>query len=544
MNNPRPTSRAHLLWMPLLIALAVIAGIFIGNRFSSRKYAVDNDRKLNTILNTIASEYVDTVNMDQLIEMSIPQILANLDPHTLYFSAAEIRSANEELSGSFSGIGISFMIMNDTVNVIEVISGGPSENVGIMAGDRIVAIDDSAFVGPQVNNSEVMRRLRGEKGTKVKLGIKRASSTKTLTFTITRGDIPVNSVDAAYMLDKTTGYVKVNQFGRTTYDEFITALDKLEREGAKRYVVDLRGNGGGYMEPAIYMANEFLSNNRLIVYTKGRYKRDDMQFWSDGNGQFQSAELVLLIDEYSASASEIFAGALQDNDRALVVGCRSFGKGLVQQQHILPDSSAIRLTIARYYTPSGRCIQKDYKAGSFSYEKELYDRYLSGELYSQDSIKLDRSQLFTTTTGRTVYGGGGIVPDIFVPRDTAGITSYYIDVANAGLMQQFAFHYVDTHRAALKQMTDYKQFLRTLPSDDQLLQTFVDYAAARGVPPRWYYINQSRSVIVTNIKALVARDVFGNEAFYPIFNRNDATLQAALKALSKHKAAFPIKPTK
>ena len=544
MNNPRPTSRAHLLWMPLLIALAVIAGIFIGNRFSSRKYAVDNDRKLNTILNTIASEYVDTVNMDQLIEMSIPQILANLDPHTLYFSAAEIRSANEELSGSFSGIGISFMIMNDTVNVIEVISGGPSEKVGIMAGARIVAIDDSAFVGPQVNNSEVMRRLRGEKGTKVKLGIKRASSTKTLTFTITRGDIPVNSVDAAYMLDKTTGYVKVNQFGRTTYDEFITALDKLEREGAKRYVVDLRGNGGGYMEPAIYMANEFLSNNRLIVYTKGRYKRDDMQFWSDGNGQFQSAELVLLIDEYSASASEIFAGALQDNDRALVVGCRSFGKGLVQQQHMLPDSSAIRLTIARYYTPSGRCIQKDYKAGSFSYEKELYDRYLSGELYSQDSIKLDRSQLFTTTTGRTVYGGGGIVPDIFVPRDTAGITSYYIDVANAGLMQQFAFHYVDTHRAVLKQMTDYKQFLRTLPSDDQLLQTFVDYAAARGVPPRWYYINQSRSVIVTNIKALVARDVFGNEAFYPIFNRNDATLQAALKALSKHKAAFPIKPTK
>ena len=544
MNNPRPTSRAHLLWMPLLIALAVIAGIFIGNRFSSRKYAVDNDRKLNTILNTIASEYVDTVNMDQLIEMSIPQILANLDPHTLYFSAAEIRSANEELSGSFSGIGISFMIMNDTVNVIEVISGGPSEKVGIMAGDRIVAIDDSAFVGPQVNNSEVMRRLRGEKGTKVKLGIKRASSPKTLTFTITRGDIPVNSVDAAYMLDKTTGYVKVNQFGRTTYDEFITALDKLEREGAKRYVVDLRGNGGGYMEPAIYMANEFLSNNRLIVYTKGRYKRDDMQFWSDGNGQFQNAELVLLIDEYSASASEIFAGALQDNDRALVVGCRSFGKGLVQQQHMLPDSSAIRLTIARYYTPSGRCIQKDYKAGSFSYEKELYDRYLSGELYSQDSIKLDRSQLFTTTTGRTVYGGGGIVPDIFVPRDTAGITSYYVDVANAGLMQQFAFHYVDTHRAALKQMTDYKQFLRTLPSDDQLLQIFVDYAAARGVPPRWYYINQSRSVIVTNIKALVARDVFGNEAFYPIFNRNDATLQSALKALSKHKAAFPLKPTK
>ncbi len=536
-----PTSRAHLLWMPLAIAAAVVVGIFIGNRFSSRKYAVDNDRKLNTILNMIASEYVDTVNMDQLIEMSIPQILANLDPHTLYFSAEEIRSANEELGGSFSGIGISFMIMNDTINVIEVISGGPSEKVGILAGDRIVAIDDSAFVGSQVNNSEVMRRLRGNKGTKVKLGIKRANTPKTLSFTITRGDIPVNSVDASYMLDKTTGYVKVNQFGRNTYNEFLTALASLEREGAKRYVVDLRGNGGGYMETAIYMANEFLPDNRLIVYTKGRYKRDDSQFWSDDSGGFADAELVVLIDEFSASASEIFAGAIQDNDRGLVVGCRSFGKGLVQQQLMLPDSSAIRLTIARYYTPSGRCIQKDYKAGTFNYEKELYDRYMSGELYSQDSMKIDRSQVFTTTTGRTVYGGGGIVPDIFVPRDTTGITSYYIDVVNAGLLQKFAFQYVDNHRAALGKMSDYKQFLRTLPSDDQLLQAFVDYASTQGVPARWYYIHLSRDVILSNIKALVARDVFGNQAFYPIFNRNDATIQAALKALNKHKAAFPIR---
>ncbi|MBR6283513.1 MAG: S41 family peptidase [Muribaculaceae bacterium] len=541
MPNNRTSSRAQFLWIPLAIAAAVVVGIFIGNRFSSRKYAIDRDRKLNTILNMIASEYVDTVNMDQLIEMSIPQILANLDPHTLYFNSDEIRAANEELGGSFSGIGISFMLMNDTVNVIEVISGGPSEKVGLMAGDRIVAIDDSAFVGPQVNNNEVMRRLRGEKGTKVKLGIKRANSPKMFTFIITRGDIPVTSVDASYMLDKTTGYVKVNQFGRNTYDEFINALGDLEYEGARRYVIDLRGNGGGYMETAIYMANEFLANNQLIVYTKGRFKRDDSQFWSDGNGQFQNAELVVLIDEFSASASEIFAGAMQDNDRGLVVGCRSFGKGLVQQQLFLPDSSAIRLTIARYYTPSGRCIQKDYKAGAFNYEKELYDRYMNGEIYSRDSMKIDRSQVFSTSMGRTVYGGGGIVPDIFVPRDTTGITSYYIDVANAGLLQKFAFTYVDAHRAVLTNMDDYKQFLRTLPSDDQLLQSFVDYATSQGVAPRWYYINQSRDLILTNVKALVARDVFGNEAFYPIYNRNDATIQAALKALNKHKAAFPIR---
>ncbi|MBO7608935.1 MAG: S41 family peptidase [Muribaculaceae bacterium] len=538
-TNPRPP----FLWMPILLAAAVVVGIFIGNRFSSRKYAADNDRKLNTILNLIANDYVDTLNIDDLIEQSIPEILSNLDPHTVYFSAQEIKAANEELSGSFSGIGISFMILNDTINVVEVIPGGPSEKVGLLAGDRIVSIDDSTFVGEKVNNNEVMKRLRGDKGTKVKLGISRNNTSKILSFIVERGDIPVNSVDASYMLDKTTGYVKVNQFGRTTYDEFITAMGSLKNEGAKRFIIDLRGNGGGYMEMAIYMANEFLSANRLIVYTKGRYKRDDSQFWSDGSGNFQNDEVVVLIDEFTASASEIFAGALQDNDRGLVVGCRSFGKGLVQQQLTLPDSSAIRMTIARYYTPSGRCIQKDYKGG-VNYEKELLDRYLSGEIYSKDSMKIDKSQVFTTSTGRTVYGGGGIVPDIFVPRDTTGITSYYIDVANAGLPQKFAFAYVDHNRKSLASMTDYKQFLRTLPSDDVLLGEFVDYATTQGVPARWFYINQSRDVILTSIKALIARDTFGNEAFYPIYNRNDVTIQTAIKALNKHKAMFPILPSK
>ena len=529
------------IWLPIAIAAAVVVGIIIGSRFQSGKPVADNDRKLNAILNLIAQDYVDTTNLKDLIEMSIPEILSNLDPHTTYFSAEDLQAATDELNGSFSGIGISFMLMNDTIDVIEVIPGGPSEKVGIMNGDRIVSINDSTVAGKKITNGDVMKRLRGAKGSKVKLGILRQNSSKVLTFTITRGDIPVNTVDTYYMIDKNTGYVKVNQFGRHTYDEFITAMSSLKDEGAKRYMIDLRNNGGGFMEMAVLMVNEFLPADQPIVYTKGRYKRDDSEVWSDGNGSFQDAEVVVLIDEYSASASEIFAGALQDNDRGLIVGNRSFGKGLVQKEFILPDSSAIRLTTARYYTPSGRCIQKDYKKGGLlDYEKEVYDRYLNGEMYSRDSMKVDKSQTFTTLHGRTVYGGGGIVPDIFVSRDTSGITNYYIEVMNAGLPQRYAFAYCNSNRASLNKMSDYNQFLRTAPSDDALLKDFADYASRNGVAPRWYYINLSRDMLVTVIKALIARNAFGNQAYYPIVNRNDKTVQAALKALNKHKAAFPI----
>ena len=537
----KQNSARQPIWLPLAIAAAVVVGIIIGSRFQSGKPVVDNDRKLNAILNLIAQDYVDTTNLKDLIEMSIPEILSNLDPHTTYFSAEDLQAATDELNGSFSGIGISFMLMNDTIDVIEVIPGGPSEKVGIMNGDRIVSINDSTVAGKKITNGDVMKRLRGAKGSKVKLGILRQNSNKVLTFTITRGDIPVNTVDTYYMIDKNTGYVKVNQFGRHTYDEFITAMSSLKDEGAKRYMIDLRNNGGGFMEMAVLMVNEFLPADQPIVYTKGRYKRDDSEVWSDGNGSFQDAEVVVLIDEYSASASEIFAGALQDNDRGLIVGNRSFGKGLVQKEFILPDSSAIRLTTARYYTPSGRCIQKDYKKGGLlDYEKEVYDRYLNGEMYSRDSMKVDKSQTFTTLHGRTVYGGGGIVPDIFVSRDTSGITNYYIEVMNAGLPQRYAFAYCNSNRASLNKMSDYNQFLRTAPSDDALLKDFADYASRNGVAPRWYYINLSRDMLVTVIKALIARNAFGNQAYYPIVNRNDKTVQAALKALNKHKAAFPI----
>lgn len=537
--------RDYSAWLPLAIAISVIAGIvvgiFMGNPFSSKDYSTQSDRKLNTILNLISQEYVDdSIKTSDLIEMTIPSILANLDPHSSYLSARDLVAAQEELNGSFSGIGVSFQLMSDTIVVLEVIPGGPSDRAGLIAGDKIVTINDSVFVGSQVDANAVREKLRGAKGSKVKVGIAREGSSKLHSFLITRGDIPMNSVDASYMIDKTTGYVKVSQFGRNTYNEFVNALTSLKSQGAKRFMVDLRGNGGGYLEIAIIMINEFLPSNRLIVSTKGRYRRDETTAYSDGRGQFQNEELVVLIDEFSASASEIFAGAIQDNDRGLIIGCRSFGKGLVQKQFDLPDKSAIRLTIAKYYTPSGRCIQKPYNNGESAYQKDLLDRYSNGELYSRDSIKIDKSKIFETSTGRKVYGGGGIIPDIFVPRDTAGFSSYYAAVAGAGIFQEYALKYVTAHRAELSKMTDYKQLMRNLPANDVLLNDFVKYAADKGIPARWYYIHQSQDIITSLVKALIARDILGQSAYYPIINRSDKTIDAALKALNKHKAAFPI----
>lgn len=532
-------------WLPLAIALSVIAGIivgiFMGNPFSNSEYSKQSDRKLNTILNLISQEYVDdSIKSSELIEMSIPAILANLDPHSSYLTAKDYALTQGELNGSFSGIGISFQIMNDTIVVIEVIPGGPSDKAGLMAGDKIVSIENKPWVGGQSDNSKVLEMLRGPKGTKVKIGVARDGQSKVLNYVITRAEIPQNSVDASYMLDKTTGYVKVSQFARNTYNEFVNALNSLKNQGAKRFMIDLRGNGGGYFEIAIIMANEFLPPNRLIVSTKGRYRKNETTAYSDGRGQFLDQELVVLLDEFSASASEVFAGAIQDNDRGLIMGCRSFGKGLVQKQFDLPDKSVLRLTIAKYYTPSGRCIQKPYDHGGSAYEKDLLDRYSNGELYSKDSIKIDKSKIFETSTGRKVYGGGGIIPDIFVPRDTAGYSSYYAAVFGAGLLQEYALKYVTQHRPQLSKMNDYKQLMRNLPANDDMLNDFVKFAAAKGVPARWYYIHQSQDIITSVLKGLIARDIFGQNAYYPIVNRIDKTIEAALKALNKHKAAFPI----
>ena len=537
MKNDNHTPR--YVNVPLLIAFALVLGIFIGSKFAS-KSTIDLDRKINNILGIVADEYVESVNMDSLVELAIPDIIAQLDPHSVYISAKDYEQANEELNGNFCGIGISFQVMEDTINVIEVIPGGPSEKVGIANGDKIISVDGKNFTGEKINPNLVKEQLRGPKNSVVKLGVKRATSAKTLYFTVTRGDIPIKSVDAAYMIDKNTGYVKVNQFGRNTYDEFVAALSVLKNEGAKRYIVDLRGNGGGYMEIAVAMANEFLPKDNLIVSTKGRYKKNDTSVYSDGNGSYQDAEIVVLINEFSASASEIFAGAMQDNDRGLVIGARSFGKGLVQREFKLSDNSAIRLTIARYYTPTGRCIQKDYKLGQAAYERELINRFNNGELDYRDSIKVDKSKMYKTPHGRIVYGGGGIIPDIFVPRDTVGFTSYYFAVVNAGLIQNYVLKYVTAHKAKFKNVKDYKDVIRLLDDNTQLLNDFVNFAAKHDVPARWYYINQSRDLLLNDLKAFVARDLLGQKAFYPIYNRNDKTIEAALKALNKHKAAFPL----
>lgn len=530
-----------IIWYPLVISIAIVLGIVIGNYISTKKFTLDKDRKINAVLNLIQSEYVDSIDVKDLVEQAIPAIIGNLDPHSYYIPASDIRAENEKLDGSMSGIGVSFFMMNDTANVDQVIPNGPAEKVGMLAGDRIISVNGESIVGGTLTAEGIRSKIRGEKGTKVRIGVKRNTSKKTLTFTITRDDIPMNTIDVSYMLDDKTGYIKIAQFGKNTYDEFFAALSKLKKDGASRYIVDLRGNPGGYMEMAILMVNEFLEQGELIVYTKGRKEREDIQVWSDDQGSFHDAQVAVLIDEYSASASEIMAGALQDNDRGLVVGRRSFGKGLVQKQIYLPDSSAIRLTIARYYTPSHRCIQKDYTLGDEDdYSKELYDRYTHGELYSADSIKVDKSKIFRTANGRIVYGGGGIVPDIFVPNDTTGITTYYRAVANLGLLQQYVYTYVDINRDQLKNVKAVKQLMGMMPSDDALTYDFVCYARDNGVPMRWYYINLSRSLIARQLRALVIRDVLGSEEFYRYYNRTDNTVNAALKALNDGKGKFPI----
>ncbi len=527
------------VWMPLALALALVGGMWIGKTFFNNYHGWDSRSKLDTILELINKNYVDEIDTDSILEVSFPEIISHLDPHSVYIPASDLQSVNEELEGSFSGIGISFNMLGDTINVLEVISGGPSEKVGILPGDRIITINDSLVAGQKWTNSKVMSNLRGPKGSTVRLGIKRPTAKELLPYDVKRDDIPVTSIDASYFIDDEVGYIKINKFGATTYSEFLTSMVTLMTDGAKRFIIDLRGNGGGFMDHAVLMANEFLPSGSPIVAIKGKNRSRDNATMSDGSGSFKDKELVVLLDEISASASEIFAGAMQDNDRGLIIGRRSFGKGLVQNQLELPDSSALRLTIARYYTPSGRCIQKTYAPG-VDYERELLNRFEHGELYSADSIKQDKSLEFTTLHGRTVYGGGGITPDIFVPNDSTGITSYYINVINAGLIPKYTFEYTDANRANLSKSKDGHELLTMLPDDDTLLQNFVNYAQKNGVAPRWYYINLSRDLLVNSLKAMIARNIHGVQGYYEVMNDSDPTVLAALEALNSGKSAFPI----
>ncbi len=527
-------NKIALTYIPALIVLTLLAGILIGSNFNIRKKSPAAS-KLQEIYSLIEAEYVDEISIDSLLEETIPLMLSNLDPHTAYIPAANLENVNNELDGSFSGIGISFQIMNDSITVLEVISGGPSEKVGLQAGDRIVEVNDTLMTGESISSDDVMRKLRGPRDTQVKLEIKRSGAPALLTYTVTRGDIPVTSIDASYLINPTTGYIKVNKFGRNTFTEFFTQMMMLRAMGAKDYILDLRGNGGGFLDVAIRMANEFLPAGAGIVETRGRDGKTHDTVVADGTGTFRNGRLAVLLDEFSASASEIVAGAIQDNDRGTILGRRSFGKGLVQTQEELSDGSAVRITTARYYTPSGRCIQKPFTKGNTdNYALEIYDRYASGEVFSADSVKFDTSLLYHTAAGREVYGGGGIMPDIFVPADTANITSYYTQVSNAGLLHRFSFEYMDANRSRLDKAGSADELLTLLPDDAQLLSNFVNFAARNGIAARWYYINISRPLLVNVLKALIARDVLGTAAFYEINNNRDNVVLRALEEFNRH----------
>ncbi len=527
--------------IPLVLALGIIGGIFIGKHTSLQKVSPEEE-KIRMIMDLIEQQYVDKINTDSLLDKAIPDILASLDPHSVYIPASELEATNDDLESSFGGVGVMFQILNDTVNVIEVVAGGPAESVGLLPGDMILEADGKKLSGANATTDQVFSTLRGKEGTKVKVNIKRKSSAKPVTYEITRGQIPSNSVDAAYMIADGTGYVRVSKFARNTYNEFFTALGDLKAKGAEKFIVDLRGNSGGFMDQAIFMANEFLPSGKMIVYTKGRTPENETVAVSDGSGHFQDSEIVVLVNEYSASASEIFAGAIQDNDRGLVIGRRTFGKGLVQNQIALPDSSAIRLTVARYYTPSGRSIQKEYKRGKDGkYELDILDRYNHGEFYSQDSIKLDKSKAFVTAGGRTVFGGGGIMPDVFVAEDTTGYTSYYIEATNLGLIQKFARDMADSYRPMMRGSKDKETMSRIMARDNSLLTAFVEYAASRGLPARWYYINKSRDLLINQIKACIARDLVGYDTFIEILNEKDPTVKRALKDLEEGKSPVRLK---
>lgn len=533
-------------FIPFLLAICLIAGIAIGtfyaNHFSGNKLGIINtsSNKLNALLRIIDDQYVDTVNMGDLVEEAMPQILSELDPHSSYIPAKDLEAVNADLKGSFSGIGIQFTIQNDTIHVNSVIQGGPSEKVGLMAGDRIVEVDDSAFVGKIVTNSEAMKRLKGEKGSKVKLGVYRPGEKDLLHFTVIRGNIPVKSIDAAYMINEKVGYIKVNKFGETTYPELLIALAKLNQKNCEGLIVDLRGNTGGYMAAAIQMVNEFLPNNRLIVYTQGR-KSPREDYNSNGTGSNQKMPLVVLVDEGSASASEIFAGAIQDNDRGTIVGRRSFGKGLVQQPIEFSDGSAIRLTIARYYTPSGRCIQKPYEKGKESeYELDLLTRYEHGEFFSADSIKQDETEVYHTRLGRPVYGGGGIMPDIFVPQDTTGMTSYFRMAANRGLIIRYTFDYTDQNRSTL-QKYDTPEKMEAYLKGQNLLNKFAAWAEKKGLKRRNNLMMKSRRLFEMSLYGNIIYNMLGMEAYVEYLNESDKTVLKAVEILEKDES-FPQAP--
>ena len=532
-------------FMPLIMALCIVVGMLIGNfyanHFSGNRLNIINSgsNRLTNLLHIIDDQYVDKVNIDSLVNNAIPLILSELDPHSVYISAKEAQATNDELKGSFTGIGVEFTIRQDTIHIQNVIKNGPAERAGLLAGDKVVSVDDKPFVGSIVTNQEAMHRLKGPKNTKVKVGVVRYGSKKVQTFTITRGEIPQKSIAATYMIDDSTGYIRIKNFGETTYPELLIALETLSQQGFKNLVIDLRDNTGGYLTSAIQIANEFLPKNKLIVYTQG-HKSPKQEYRSDGHGSYQKIPLIVLINEVSASSSEIFAGAMQDNDRATIIGRRSFGKGLVQQQIGFPDGSLIRLTIARYYTPSGRCIQKPYTTGDDKdYEQDLLTRYRHGEFFSQDSIK-HTGPAYHTGIGRVVYGGGGITPDIFVAEDTLDMTSYYKEASMSGLILQFAFTYTDDNRPKLNNFKEMMELADYLDSQN-MVEKFVNYADKRGLKRRNLLIRKSHKLLDRVIESRIIYNMMDEQAWTQYSNQDDPVILKTLEVFEKHEA-FPKKP--
>lgn len=524
------------LWMAISVVIGILIGSFYANHFSGNRLSIINTsgNKLNNLLHIIDDQYVDTVNINDLVEKAMPQILSELDPHSVYITAREGEIANDDLRGSFSGIGIEFTIRQDTIRVQNVISNGPAERAGLLAGDKIVEVDDSVFVGKKVTNEEAMHRLKGPKDTKVKLGILRYGEKKIQHITVTRGEIPTKSVTASYMLDDESGYIKIRNFGENTYPELLIALAKLSQKGFSNLVIDLRSNTGGYLESAVQIANEFLSKGQLIVYTEGRrYPRQEYR--ADGRGSYQQIPLVILVDEISASASEILAGAIQDNDRGTIVGRRSFGKGLVQKPMEFTDHSMIRLTIARYYTPSGRCIQKPYADGE-DYEGDWLQRYQHGEFFSQDSIK-HTGPAYHTSNGRTVYGGGGITPDIFIPEDTVGMTSYYKEASMTGLILQFAYNYTDENRAKLSSFSDVWDMEKYLKGQNTV-EKFVVFADKNGLKRRNLMIQKSHKLLERFVNSRIIYNILNDQAWTEYLNHDDPAIIETLR-LFRDGEAFP-----
>jgi len=545
-----------IIFLPLIVSITLIIGILLGNwitgirirgivsdEISNQRFSIrpgsnagsgfsltPKGNKISSALQYILNEYVDTVSMSNMNEAVMPALVDKLDPHSIYIPASDFQRFSEPLMGNFSGIGVSFNMTDDTVAIINTIPNGPSEMVGIQAGDRIIMVDDSVVAGVNMPSDDIVKMLKGPKNTVVKVTIHRKGEKAPLDFEITRDDIPIYSVDVAYKVNDNTGYIKISQFAQTTYHEFMQAVEKLKTQGVEKLIIDLRRNGGGIMEASTMIADQFLGDGQLIVYTEGRTRPRENEY-ATSRGILKNDKVVVLIDESSASASEILAGAIQDNDRGLVIGRRSFGKGLVQEEMRFSDGSALRLTVARYYTPTGRSIQRSYENGKEDYYHEFAERWIRGEYEHQDSIKFDDSQRFVTPGGKIVYGGGGIMPDVFVPVDTSGSSEYYNKVRSLGLMYRFAFYYTDIHRSSLDQFTKAEDIEGYL-DDQDLMPQFISYATGKGVQPDYEDIRISKLVLLKTIKAYVARNIIDNVGFYPIIADIDQTLKVAIDTIA------------